>query len=71
MASAVLRASDDYVLDPGSQQILRAPGASHKQGTAALPHLELRCRLVSKVLDEQTMALTDGALDVGGAEPCG
>ena len=61
--------SDDYfVLDPGTKAPFELPAPP-------LTKEQPRCPIwsfgdtpwFSKVLDEQTMALTDGALDVGGA----
>ena len=61
--------SDDYfVLDPGTKAPFELPAPPLTKEQPRCPIWSFGTRLGSrKVLDEQTMALTDGALDVGGA----
>ena len=61
--------SEDYfVLDPGSQKSFELPAPPVTKEQPRCPIWSFGdTPWFSKVLDEQTMALTDGALDVGGA----
>jgi len=61
--------SEDYfVLDPGKQSTFELPAPPVTKEQPRCPIWSFGdTPWFSKVLDEQTMALTDGALDVGGA----